>query len=69
MMEGEGSVSDDVELEVRDITTNKEWEQAYQYEIPVLAILQEDNSEAVFPRFSPRLTIEQLRKKLVSALS
>lgn len=33
--------------QVRDITTNNEWEQAYQYEIPVLAILQEDNSEVM----------------------
>ncbi|KAH7373470.1 hypothetical protein KP509_17G058300 [Ceratopteris richardii] len=35
----------DVLIEVRDITTNAAWETAYQYEIPVLARVNEDNSE------------------------
>ncbi|XP_050943493.1 uncharacterized protein LOC103487576 isoform X1 [Cucumis melo] len=35
----------DVHLQVRDITTNPEWERAYQYEIPVLAKVRSDGSE------------------------
>ncbi|KVH99398.1 Glutaredoxin-like protein, partial [Cynara cardunculus var. scolymus] len=35
----------DVELQVRDITSNPEWERAYQYEIPVLARLRSDGTE------------------------
>ncbi|KAA0045230.1 DUF836 domain-containing protein [Cucumis melo var. makuwa] len=31
--------------DVRDITTNPEWERAYQYEIPVLAKVRSDGSE------------------------
>ena len=30
---------------MRDITTNPEWERAYQYEIPVLAKVLSDGSE------------------------
>ena len=30
---------------MRDITTNPEWERAYQYDIPVLAKLRPDGSE------------------------
>lgn len=30
---------------MRDITTNPEWERAYQYEIPVLAKMLSDGSE------------------------
>ncbi|KAF7141744.1 hypothetical protein RHSIM_Rhsim06G0104800 [Rhododendron simsii] len=35
----------DVDLQVRDITTNPEWERAYQYEIPVLARVRSDGTE------------------------
>ncbi|KAE8701762.1 Detected protein of confused Function [Hibiscus syriacus] len=35
----------DVELQVRDITSNPEWEKAYQYEIPVLAKVLSDGTE------------------------
>ncbi|GAB2271479.1 hypothetical protein Dimus_006318 [Dionaea muscipula] len=37
----------DVQLEVRDITSNPEWERAYQYEIPVLAKVLSDGTECV----------------------
>nr|XP_024362966.1 uncharacterized protein LOC112276140 isoform X2 [Physcomitrium patens] len=47
MLGGDNDLSD-VELEVRDLTTNEEWERAYQYEIPVLARLRADNSEVKF---------------------
>ncbi|XVF36888.1 hypothetical protein REPUB_Repub19eG0097500 [Reevesia pubescens] len=34
-----------VVLQVRDITSNPEWEKAYQYEIPVLAKVLPDGTE------------------------
>ncbi|XP_008444142.1 uncharacterized protein LOC103487576 isoform X3 [Cucumis melo] len=58
----------DVHLQVRDITTNPEWERAYQYEIPVLAKVRSDGSEEVLPRLSPRLGVEFVQKKLAAAL-
>ncbi|MCO5566553.1 hypothetical protein L7F22_020230 [Adiantum nelumboides] len=67
LLGGQDSLSD-VQLEVRDITTNADWEGAYQYEIPVLARVNEDDSETVLPRLSPRLSIELIHKKLSSAL-
>ncbi|KAL9234670.1 hypothetical protein vseg_009515 [Gypsophila vaccaria] len=53
-----------VELEVRDITTNVDWENAYQYEIPVLSKLRYDGSEETLPRLSPRLSVELIQKKI-----
>ncbi|KAG8633092.1 hypothetical protein MANES_18G075800v8 [Manihot esculenta] len=38
----------DVDLQVRDITSNPEWERAYQYEIPVLAKVLSDGTEVSF---------------------
>ncbi|KAM3683158.1 hypothetical protein ACB098_12G125300 [Castanea mollissima] len=35
----------DVDLQIRDITSNPEWERAYQYEIPVLAKVRSDGTE------------------------
>ncbi|KAK4359068.1 hypothetical protein RND71_021297 [Anisodus tanguticus] len=35
----------DVQLQVRDITSNPQWEKAYQYEIPVLARVLPDGTE------------------------
>ncbi|XP_050225444.1 uncharacterized protein LOC126674936 [Mercurialis annua] len=59
----------DVVLEVRDITSNPEWEKAYQYEIPVLAKLLADGSEETLPRISPRLGVEHVQKKIAAALT
>ncbi|XP_074263573.1 uncharacterized protein LOC141586293 [Silene latifolia] len=53
-----------VELQVRDITTNSDWEKAYQYEIPVLAKLCDDGTEEILPRLSPRLGVELIQKKI-----
>ncbi|XP_058219922.1 uncharacterized protein LOC131330385 isoform X2 [Rhododendron vialii] len=58
----------DVDLQVRDITTNPEWERAYQYEIPVLARVRSDGTEEVLPRLSPRLGVELIQKKIAAAL-
>ncbi|XP_024976613.1 uncharacterized protein LOC112514397 isoform X1 [Cynara cardunculus var. scolymus] len=59
----------DVELQVRDITSNPEWERAYQYEIPVLARLRSDGTEEIIPRFSPRAGVDHIQTKLAAALS
>ncbi|KAL4566262.1 hypothetical protein LXL04_030375 [Taraxacum kok-saghyz] len=59
----------DVELQIRDITTNPEWETAYQYEIPVLAKLRSDGTEEIIPRFSPRAGVDHIQTKLAAALS
>ncbi|KAK0577240.1 hypothetical protein LWI29_030087 [Acer saccharum] len=58
----------DVDLQVRDITTNPDWQNAYQYEIPVLARLLSDGTEEILPRLSPRLGVELIQKKISSAL-
>jgi pyrimidine operon attenuation protein/uracil phosphoribosyltransferase len=47
------------ELEMRDITTRKDWFTAYQYEIPVL-IKQTNMGEELLPRLSPKATVEDL---------
>lgn len=52
---------DEIELEIRDITTNQEWQDAYQYEIPVLSLLTE-KGERNLPRPSPRLNVTQLEQ-------
>nr|WP_318728890.1 glutaredoxin family protein [Roseofilum sp. Guam] len=50
------------ELEVRDITTNDTWWQAYEYEIPVLVL--DGSPPERLPRLSPRGTVAQLEKML-----
>ncbi|GMH21836.1 hypothetical protein Nepgr_023679 [Nepenthes gracilis] len=57
----------DIHLEVRDITTNPEWERAYQYEIPVLAKVGSDGAEVTLPRLSPRLGVEFVHRKIADA--
>jgi Glutaredoxin-like domain (DUF836) len=53
-------------LEIRDIAQQKEWLQAYQYEVPVLHRLEDntENEEIPVPRPSPRLSLVQLVKFL-----
>ncbi|MED6173680.1 hypothetical protein PIB30_061893 [Stylosanthes scabra] len=58
----------DVQLQIRDITTNPQWERAYQYEIPVLAKLLPDGTEETLPRLSPRIGVELVQKKIAAAL-
>jgi Glutaredoxin-like domain (DUF836) len=54
------------DLEIRDITTQPDWFQAYQYEVPVLARqpVASLSQELPIPRPSPRLTVSQLRQFL-----
>ncbi|WP_041430951.1 glutaredoxin family protein [Synechococcus sp. PCC 6312] len=51
------------ELEIRDITTQDHWLNAYQYEIPVLKQLIK-GQEMPIPRPSPRLSASQLATHL-----
>ncbi|VEP15359.1 Glutaredoxin 2 [Hyella patelloides LEGE 07179] len=53
----------DFDLEIRDITTNDEWFNAYQYEIPVLT-QKLDTAEKPLPRLSPRASVKQLEQML-----
>ncbi|MDB9314925.1 glutaredoxin family protein [Spirulina sp. CS-785/01] len=50
-------------LEVRDILTNEDWFNRYQYQIPVL-VIDNDGQEIPVPRLSPRASVTQLEKKL-----
>lgn len=58
-----------IDLEVRDITTREDWFQKYEYEIPILSLVEtsgtsEEASEVRLPRLSPRCTVAQLEKML-----
>jgi Glutaredoxin-like domain (DUF836) len=53
----------DIQLEIREITTNPDWFDRYQYEIPVL-YLQLNGTEQPIPRFSPRASSPQVQKIL-----
>ncbi|MDM9382369.1 glutaredoxin family protein [Chlorogloeopsis sp. ULAP01] len=56
-----------VQLEIRDITTREDWFGAYQYEVPVLFVLKQDDKQEKMqpiPRPSPRVTVQQLEKIL-----
>lgn len=48
-----------LDLEIRDITTNSDWFNRYQYEIPVLCV-KKDNLEQPIPRFSPRTPVSKI---------
>ena len=52
-----------LDLEIRDINTNNEWWEKYQYEIPVL-FLAKPEGEKLIPRISPRVSVTQLTKIL-----
>jgi len=51
-----------IELEVRDITTNEAWFNAYQFEIPVL--YRDGANPAQLPRLSPRASVQQVEQML-----
>jgi Glutaredoxin-like domain (DUF836) len=51
------------ELEIRDITTQQDWFDAYQYEIPVL-FLAAGEELALLPRLSPRASVGQVAQML-----
>ncbi|MBE9223427.1 glutaredoxin family protein [Cyanobacterium stanieri LEGE 03274] len=53
----------DLEIEIRDITTNEQWFEVYRYEIPVLFMITPKGDRPI-PRMSPRISVTQLSKKL-----
>ena len=52
------------ELEIRDISSNPAWFYRYQYEIPVLCLLNTNQQEQELPRFPPRSPVEKLEALL-----
>ena len=52
-----------IQLEIREITTDPNWFDRYQYEIPVL-YLQVDGIDRLIPRFSPRASVPQVQQIL-----
>lgn len=60
-----------LDLEVRDITTQDAWFQRYQYEIPVLCRVLETpdgKQEEALPRLSPRAPIARVEQMLQTYL-
>ena len=55
-------------LTERDITTDAQWWQKYQYEIPVLTLVRGEQ-EIPLPRLSPRLSAQQCRQYLANWLA
>lgn len=53
----------ELEIEIRDINTNNQWWEMYQYEIPMLFLVTEEG-EKLIPRSSPRISVVQLTKIL-----
>ena len=57
-----------LDLEIRDITSQDDWFQAYQYEIPVLYAVQDLEPQAerftLMPRISPRASVRQIEQVL-----
>jgi hypothetical protein len=58
----------DIQLEIREITSNPEWWERYQYEIPVLC-LEVGGVEKSIPRFSPRASVAQVQQILKQYLT
>lgn len=52
-----------LEIEIRDITTNEQWFELYKYEIPVL-FMNTSKGDRPIPRVSPRISVAQLSKTL-----
>jgi hypothetical protein len=57
-------------LEVRDITTNLNWFEKYQNEVPVLCVVKgvvnQELIEQELPRVSPRSPVAKLQQLLLS---
>ncbi|MBR8839322.1 MAG: glutaredoxin family protein [Stigonema ocellatum SAG 48.90 = DSM 106950] len=59
-----------LELEVRDITSCEEWFGVYQYEVPVVFLVNRQDAkdakgrEQPIPRPSPRASVQQLEQML-----
>ncbi|NJK34712.1 MAG: glutaredoxin family protein [Oscillatoriales cyanobacterium SM2_2_1] len=53
-----------LDVEERDITTQSQWWERYQYEVPVLYVVV-DGKERILPRLSPRASVDQLECHLL----
>lgn len=53
----------EINLEIRDIMTRKDWFDAYEFEVPVL-YYQDQGQEKPIPRPSPRASVAQLEQML-----
>lgn len=57
-----------ISIEIRDITQNEAWFQRYQYEVPVICYLEENEmgqqSEKALPRMSPRASAAQVARMI-----
>jgi glutaredoxin len=63
------NVDINLQIELRDITTRDDWYQVYQYEVPVLFVVQDTENngsayERMISRPSPRATVKQLAQML-----
>ena len=58
----------EVELELRDINSNENWFNLYQYEVPVL-FYKKQGQEIPITRPSPRASVKQLEKLLLKNLN
>lgn len=61
----------DFDLEIRDITTQSDWFNRYQYEIPVLCrVVQTSDGlrEEALPRLSPRASTAKVEQMLLTYL-
>ena len=56
------------QVEVRDITTQADWFDRYQYEIPVLCYQTANGQEVALPRLSPRAPVSRLAELLKQAV-
>jgi hypothetical protein len=52
-----------ITLEIRDITTQADWFQAFEYEIPVVFWVAQSDLIRL-PRLSPRASVQQLEQML-----
>lgn len=50
-------------VEIRDIRSESEWWERYQFEIPVLTWIEGDREHRL-PAFSPRASITQIRSQI-----
>lgn len=55
------------QLQRRDISTQAQWWERYQYEIPVLCWLAGEQ-EYPLPRCSPRASVQQIQRRLLKGL-
>ncbi|NEQ25128.1 MAG: glutaredoxin family protein [Microcoleus sp. SIO2G3] len=53
-----------IALEIRDITSRSEWFDAYQYEVPVLVVVDAQGQAQTLPRLSPRASLAQVEQML-----